>query len=121
MPGRSEDVWLVSPTARPSDILDSKDARDLGLYLAALRIEDGMSEPRNVAIDDPLLCIGSYGIEGGAHRWTSGRARLPAALWESCEDGFYLRIDLAANPLPRWVRPLNEWAAETRPALALVA
>ena len=121
VPGRSEDVWLVSPTARPSDILDNKDARDLGLYLAALRIEDGMSEPRNVAIDDPLLCIGFHGIEGGVHRWTSGRARLPAALWEGCEDGFYLRVDLAANPLPRWIRPPDECPAETRPALALVA
>ena len=31
------------------------------------------------------------------------RARLPAALWEGCEDNFYLRVELAGMPLPRWV------------------
>ncbi len=121
VPGGSKDVWLVSPTTRPSDIWDSKDARDLGLYLAGLRIEDGLSEARDVPIDHPMLCIGFHGVEAGSHRWTSGRARLPEALWEGCQDGFYLRVELGGAPVPRWVLPMKERPTETRPALALVA
>ena len=115
VPAGAKDVWLVSPTARPSDTLGSPDDRDLGLFVAALRIEDGLSAPRDLAVDDPLLCVGFHAVEEGSRRWTSGRARLPAALWEGCENGFYLRIALAGSPVPRWHRP-----ADARPALALV-
>ena len=115
VPAGAEDVWLVSPTARPSETLGTCDDRDLGLFVAALRLEDGLSAPRDLAVDDPLLCVGFHAVEEGSRRWTSGRARLPAALWEGCENGFYLRIDLACPSLPRWHRP-----ADTRPALALV-
>ena len=115
VPAGAKDVWLVSPTARPSETMGTRDDRDLGLFVAALRIEDGLSAPRDLAVDDPLLCVGFHAVEEGSRRWTSGRARLPAALWEGCENGFYLRIDLACSSLPRWHRP-----ADARPALALV-
>ena len=102
MPAGASDVWLVSPASRPCDVMASGDARDLGLYIGALRIDDGFEAARAIAIDDPLLCFGFHEVEEGVRRWTSGRARLPAALWEGCADGFYLRIDLAGPPVPRW-------------------
>ncbi len=120
VPAGAKDVWLVSPTARPSDTMGSADTRDLGLYIGSLRIDDGF-DTRDVAIDDPLLCIGFHAVEDGCRRWTSGRARLPAALWKACEDGFFLRVDLAGPPLPRWTAPAGEDAVVERPRLAIVA
>ena len=114
VPAGATEVWLISPTARPSDTMGTSDDRDLGIFIAALRIEDGLSAPRDVAIDDPALCIGFHGVEDDCRRWTAGRARLPAALWEGRENGFYLRIELAGS-IARWERP-----TEARPALALV-
>ncbi len=113
VPADAKDIWLVSPTARPSDTMVSPDARDLGLYLGVLRIEDGLSAPRDLAIDDPLLCIGFHAVEDNCRRWTAGRARLPAALWEGCENGFYLRVELAGAPVPRWIAD----AESPRPAV----
>ena len=110
MPAGAREVWLVSPAARPCDVIGTGDGRELGLYINALSINDGFGM-RDVAIDDPLLCIGFHAVEEGYRRWTSGRAKLPAALWESCKDGFYLRIDLAGMPLPRWTAPTAETAS----------
>jgi hypothetical protein len=36
-------------------------------------------------------------LEDDCRRWTSGRARLPAALWDGFETDFYLRLDLAGR------------------------
>ena len=113
---RGKDVWLVSPTTRPGDTMSSPDSRELGVSVTALRIEDGLSTPRDVPMSDPLLCIGFHDLEEGGRRWTAGRARLPAALWEGCETDFYLRVELAGLPVPRWVEP-----AAALPRLAIVA
>ena len=110
VPAGAKAVWLVSPTARPCDTMGVNDSRDLGLYIAALSITDGFGT-RDVAIDDPLLCIGFHEVEEGSRRWTSERARLPAALWDECGDDFFLRIDLAGPPVPRWQHTNQElWA-----------
>ena len=119
LPADAKDVWLVSPTARPRDAMATGDARDLGLYIGGLRIDDGFSV-RDVVIDDPLLCIGFHDVEDGARRWTSGCARLPATLWDGCVGGFYLRVDLAGRPVPRWTAPEAAEAFERR-RLAIVA
>lgn len=47
------------------------------------------------------------------YRWTAGRALLPAELWRGCTDYFFLRVDLAFEPLPRWV-------SSRRPAEAIM-
>ena len=120
VPAEANDVWLVSPTARPSETMGIWDDRDLGLYIAALRIEDGLSPPRDVAIDDPRLCLGFHATEAGV-RWTAGRTRLPRELWHGYESGFYLRIELARPPVPRWVPSIAASSVESRPALTLVA
>ena len=120
VPSDAKDVWLVSPTARPCDTMASGDHRDLGLYIASLRIDDGF-DMRDVAIDDPLLCIGFHEVEDGCRRWTSGRARLPAPLWANCKDDFYLRVELAGLPVPRWTVPAAEVVAAERPRLSIVA
>ena len=116
VPADAKDVWLEAPTARPCDVSESGDSRDLGVFIRALRIDDGF-EVRDVAIDDPLLCIGFHPVEEGSMRWTTGRARLPAALFEGFEESSFLRIELAAKPVPRWVAP----AVAERPRLAIVA
>ena len=108
VPVDADDVWLVSPTARPCDTMGEPDNRDLGLCVASLRIEDGLVAPRDIALGDPLLCIGFHDVEDGCRRWTAGRARVPAGLWHGCEDGFYLRVELVGAPVPRWVAPAVE-------------
>ena len=120
VPPGANDIWLVSPTTRPSDTMGSGDTRDLGLYIGALHMDDGFGV-REVAMDDPLLCIGFHEVEEGCRRWTSDRARLPTALWDGCEDGFFLRIELAGMPVPRWTAPAAEAASTERPRLAIVA
>jgi autotransporter passenger strand-loop-strand repeat protein len=111
MPAAARDVWLVSPTARPCDTMGSPDTRDLGLTVTALRIDDGLSAPRAVSVSDPLLCIGFHALGDDCRRWTAGRARLPAALWDGFETDFYLRLDLAGRPVPRWRAPASaSWA-----------
>jgi hypothetical protein len=93
-------------------------SRDLGLTVAALRIEDGLSTPREVSMCDPLLCIGFHALEAGCRRWTAGRARLPVELWEGCAHGFYMRLELAGLPIPRWLAPVT---ATPRPSQVMVA
>ncbi len=116
VPAGAKEVWLSSPSARPCDVIGTGDSRDLGLFISGLRIDDGF-EARDVPVDDPLLCVGFHAVEEGCRRWTTGRAR-PASLWESCEDSFYLRVELAGMPLPRWVAPA---IGAERPRLAIVA
>ena len=121
VPAEASDVWLVSPTARPSDTMGIWDERDLGVYIASMRIEDGLSSPRDVAIDDPLLCVGFHAFEDGAYRWTAGRAKLPRQLWQGFEHGFYLKVGLVSTPVPRWVQLHEASAVRAIPKLALVA
>ena len=83
---------------------DSPDGRALGLCQSGLRIDEGLGEARTVAIDDPLLCVGFHTMSPG-HRWTAGRARFPAALFDGLEGPVFLRLDLGAPALPRWVAP----------------
>ena len=104
VPAGAGDVWLVSTTSRPCDVVDSVDGRDLGVYVSALAIDDGFAL-RTIDLADPLLCVGFHQLEDGARRWTAARARLPAALWapHEAESGFVLRVTLAAPAPPRWV------------------
>ena len=110
IPVSARSVWLVSQAATPSTVLGSLDQRLLGVPLAALSIDDGLSPPRPIALDDTRLCIGFQEPEG-ALRWTTGRARLPASLWEGCEGHAFVRVYLAGPPLPRRVRPGSTSAA----------
>ncbi len=109
VPVGAESVWLVSGTVVPADIASSSpDRRALGVCIAALTLDDGFGTPRVIAVDDPRLCVGFHAVErGGASvwRWTAGRARLPASLWEGLDDDTFLRVDLAGPALPRWVAP----------------
>ncbi len=57
---------------------------------------------------DPQLCVGFHAVErdgDSAWRWTAGRARLPASLWEGRDGDTFLRVDLARPALPRRVAP----------------
>lgn len=57
----------------------------------------------------------------GRLRALDGRPRAPAAaLWDGFETDFYLRLDLAGRPVPRWARATGVASAE-RPHLAIVA
>ncbi len=123
LPEGAKDVWLVSSTTVPADIAASPDRRSLGLSIAALTLDDGFGAPCDVALDDPRLCVGFHNVErdgDAAWRWTAGRARLPASLWEGMDDDFFLRIDFASLALPRWVASTREADDKRRP-LALLA
>ena len=118
VPANAEKVWLVSGTSVPAEIYASRDSRSLGLRIASVTIDDGFEAPRVIAADDPRLCVGFHDVEqegDRAMRWTAGRARLPAGLWEGLEDVF-LRIDFGGPALPRWIAPAAA-ASEMAPLL----
>ncbi|GAB6845089.1 Hint domain-containing protein [Methylorubrum rhodinum] len=116
LPAGARDVRLVSETSVPAHVVPgSTDARRLGLPLAGLTIDDGLTGARTVALDDPRLNEGFYAFDGGP-RWTDGAALLPASLWDGCRGATFLRLTLAAPALPRWVAPQagNEMRDEDR-------
>ena len=105
VPAGAKHVWLVSPTAVPAHSNQGPDLRALGVCVGAVTIDDGFGPPRVTHADEPSLCVGFHEIEAGPQRWTAGRARLPAALWNDCHGGVFLRVALTRPPLPRWVAP----------------
>jgi len=105
VPASARDVRLVSETSVPAHIVPgSSDNRRLGVALAALTIDDGLTGARAVELDDARLDEGFYAANSGA-RWTDGSAVLPADLWAGCKGSFFLRVTLAGPALPRWVAP----------------
>jgi hypothetical protein len=104
LPPGADDVWLIAPTARPFDISDSVDKRDLGVRVSRLSL-DGVAIP----LDDPRLNAGFHHMERD-WRWTSGRALLPKSLVTTSGEGA-LTVELCAPPLPRWRLPALPAAA----------
>ncbi|WP_342149832.1 Hint domain-containing protein [Methylorubrum sp. SB2] len=102
LPADAREVWLECETSVPAHLGRSADDRALGLCLAALTADDGLSVRRTLQADSAELVDGFHAA-GEGHRWTTARARVPASLWQGCRDEFFLRIDLAAPALPRWV------------------
>jgi hypothetical protein len=107
VPAGAKDVWLVSSTARPCEVSDSTDDRELGVCLSRLAISDGFGVRHEIAVGDPQLCIGFHPVEGGVQRWTAGLARLPAAFWADAPEGFFLCVELTGPALPRWLAPVQ--------------
>lgn len=107
LPIAAREVWLVSRTAVPAEMGESPDARRLGVSVAGLSLDDGLSGRREVALDDPRLAEGFHALEqeGGAHRWTDGRAPLPASLWAGCRGHVFVRVECLQNDLARWIAP----------------
>ena len=106
-PAGARDLWLVSPVDSPRGIGMNTDARQLGLHLVEIRVSDRWDVPL-VALNDPLLCVGFHAVEGEADtllRWTTARAKLPAALWSGDERTLMLRLDQGMPTLPHWVGP----------------
>jgi hypothetical protein len=105
LPVEAEDVWLASDTSVPAELGESGDARRLGVSLSGLSVDDGLTGRREIALDDPRLNAGFHALEteGGAHRWTDGRANLPASLWAGCRGHVFVRVECQANDLMRWV------------------
>ncbi|WP_162240606.1 MULTISPECIES: Hint domain-containing protein [unclassified Methylobacterium] len=105
LPADARDLHLVSETSVPAHVVPgSTDNRRLGLPLASLTIDDGLTGARTVALDDPRLGEGFHVVNHGA-RWTDGSAVLPADLWAGCKSFFFLRVTLAGPALARWIAP----------------
>ncbi|WP_342149798.1 Hint domain-containing protein [Methylorubrum sp. SB2] len=105
LPADARDVRLVSESSVPADVVPgASDRRRLGLPLAALTLDDGLTGTRRIALDDPRLGQGFHAVEGVA-RWTDGSARLPAELWAGCRGTVFVQVQLAGPALPRWVAP----------------
>ncbi|MCJ2033144.1 hypothetical protein [Methylobacterium sp. J-068] len=109
LPAKAQDVRLVSHTSVPAHVEPgTSDDRRLGVSLAGLTIDDGLTGAREIALDDARLDDGFHALDqDGFHvwRWTDGSAVLPAALWEGCQSILFLRLTLARPALPRWVGP----------------
>jgi hypothetical protein len=116
LPADAREIWLCAPTSVPAQISDSADERALGLCLSGLTLTAGFEAPRAVSLGDPALAAGFHAGALG-HRWTAGRARLPAGLLAGLSGPVFLRLDLSAPPLPRWVGPGAE-AAGLKPPQA---
>ena len=104
LPAEAKAVWLVSETNVPAAVGSGADLRTLGVCVGKIVIEDGF-KPLIVAADDPRLGAGFHDVEQGPQRWTCGRARLPASLWEGCRGSFFLRVELTRPALGRWIAP----------------
>lgn len=108
LPASANEIWLVSSVSIPSHVSDTSDVRALGVSIEAMSIDDGIGDKRHISIEDPLICEGFHPLEADEFhrwRWTSGKARLPAELWEGCRGQFFLRLELAGPPAPRWAAP----------------
>ncbi|KQT60770.1 hypothetical protein ASG52_16050 [Methylobacterium sp. Leaf456] len=109
LPTEAREVRLVSDTSVPAHVLPgSGDGRRLGVALAALTIDDGLTGQRRIALDDPRLGAGFHPLDGEGEarwRWTDGAAVLPAELWQGCRGVVFLRITLSCPALPRWISP----------------
>jgi len=113
LPAEASDVWLVSETFVPYQVIDVADYRRLGVQLRTLSVSDGLSVNRHISLEDQSLCTGFHAAEeNGSWRWTSARARLPAELWAECRDIAILHIGFFPPMLPRWVSPLAERGSE---------
>ena len=116
VPAGSSEIWLASGAARPRDVGRGLDDRLLGVCLGKVFVDDGFAPAREIPLDDPSLGAGFQKVERNADRvwrWTTGRARFPAALAADHPDGFFLRVELSAEALPRWIPPVG---AEVRGA-----
>jgi hypothetical protein len=103
LPAEARDVRLVCAVSVPAHVVTgSTDARRLGVSLAALTIDDGLTGARAVALDDARLDEGFHAFDRGA-RWSDGSAVLPASLWAGCQGTVFLRIRLSGPALPRWI------------------
>lgn len=79
LPGSAADVTLLSHAMVPAEVdAVSYDRRHLGLDIGSMAVEtpDGN---RAIALDEVGLRDGWHGFET-THRWTNGRATIPAAL-----------------------------------------
>ncbi|CAO4173209.1 Hint domain-containing protein [Methylorubrum aminovorans] len=104
VPADAHDVWLVSPTSVPRHVSDNPDNRALGLDLKGLQLDAGLNDVKVIALDDPRLNEGFHDVEPD-HRWTAGRAHLPATLFAGLEGTALLWVDLNAPAQPRWIAP----------------
>ena len=104
VPATAETVWLASDTVVPAMVGGGADLRTLGVCVGRLVVDDGFGS-QVVMADDPRLSAGFHHVEEGPQRWTAGRARLPAELWEGCRGSFFLRVELTRPALPKWVSP----------------
>jgi hypothetical protein len=105
VPATARAISLVSQTSVPRNTGVNDDGRRLGACIRALSVIDGLGTSRTIAADDAALHVGFHEIEPGPHRWTTGRAELPEALWADCHGSFFLRVELAMRAMPRWVAP----------------
>ena len=118
MPAKANEVWLVSDSVVPAMVGGGADLRKLGVCVGKLVIDDGLGAHQDIFADDHRLCVGFHHLEDGPQRWTAGRARLPNELWDGCDGGFFLRIDLTRPALSRWVRPAAKVDMDRHVAMA---
>ncbi len=103
LPASTPAAWLASRSGVPKhhDPL-SDDARQLGVAIAAIQIDDGMCSSVTVNLNDPALAEGFHPIErsgDSAWRWTNGNALLRGCLWSRFASIVRLRVTVMSVQL----------------------
>ncbi|HET9147325.1 MAG TPA: Hint domain-containing protein [Acetobacteraceae bacterium] len=92
LPGSAADIAILSRSFIPGEITpDPRDRRRLGISLSVLSAGEER-EWRDIPLDHPALGQGWHAAEPG-HRWTDGKAIIPAALLAGAKR---LRLRFAA-------------------------
>ncbi len=108
IPASAQEVWLISRSFVPRDVMATLDTRSLGVQLMRVTVDDGIAIQRSTSADDPRFTEGFFGAEtndDGTFRWTDGRARLPSDLWQDCQGYLFLKLEFSARHLMGWTAP----------------
>lgn len=98
VPANISEIRIVSRSVIPARLDPaSSDERRLGISVLEITIRTENLEI-TVRPDDPALVEGFHAVEPG-HRWTDGRALLPAELFTPFNEGFTLELVVNETPL----------------------
>ena len=116
LPADARAVWLVTPSFVPRFAGINADRRTLGLAVTGIRVTDGLSLRREMDAGDPLLCVGFHAAEPCGRVWTTGRALLPAALWQGCHGACFLTVAFEPGERRAWRRAVGGAGDAAAPA-----
>ncbi|MBO0906163.1 Hint domain-containing protein [Jiella sp. MQZ13P-4] len=114
LPADAGDAWLLSSCWVPAHHGGTADKSTLGVVFRGLTLTDETGATQRIAADDSRLTLGFHPLEGD-WRWTTGRALLPAALWEGLSGEVTLTLDLLPGQTRRWVAPAAVAEEPVRP------
>jgi hypothetical protein len=107
IPATAKDVTLVSETFVPSH-WGRPDSRALGISITGLRVSDGLTGNRDIAINHAAFVANFHSGEAQSDeswRWTDGRLPIPDSFWTDCRTPVLLEIAFSPTASSRWIAP----------------